>query len=118
MKNTTELGRQGEETAASFLKKHGYKILDRNFRTRFGEIDIVARKDRTVCFIEVKTRTSMRFGLAAEAVTARKQEKILLAARQYLLESGASEEQYRFDVIEVYMGEQTKIHYIQDAFGE
>ncbi|MCM8772312.1 MAG: YraN family protein [Candidatus Omnitrophica bacterium] len=71
-----ELGKIGEEKAINFLQKNGYKIIDRNFRTKFGEIDIIAKKNRKIVFIEVKTRSSDNFGLPEEAVNKKKLRKI------------------------------------------
>ena len=69
------LGRKGEDAACRYLKKHGYKILKRNYVTPFGEADIVARKGDTYCFVEVKTRESDAFGLPTEAVNREKQRR-------------------------------------------
>ena len=80
------LGRQGEETAVAFLRRHRYRILERNYRTKVGEADIVARRGRTLFFIEVKTRTSDRFGLPEESVTPRRISRLRNCARVYLLQ--------------------------------
>lgn len=115
---TIEIGKRGEDAAADYLKQHGYRILCRNYRTRDGEIDIIAQKHHTIAFIEVKTRTGTRFGMAAEAVNARKQHKILLTAKRYIAEKHPKEEAFSLDVIEVYLGDQIKINHIKDAFQE
>lgn len=67
--NKTLIGKQGEDLACDYLKKQGYKIIERNFRIRGGEIDIVAIDDNTLVYIEVKTRTSHQFGLPEESIT-------------------------------------------------
>jgi len=107
------LGLVGENKACKYLKKHGYKILTRNFSTRFGEIDIIASKDKKIIFIEVKTRKDDAFGCPAEAVTIEKQKKIILVATNYLQKMQKQESECRFDVIEVENG---KINHIIDAF--
>lgn len=83
--NRIELGKWGEKKASVFLTKQGYFIVDRNFRCRFGEIDIVAIKDDFLCFAEVKTRTSVDFGLPCEAVNSRKRRHMKSVAQYYML---------------------------------
>ncbi len=79
------LGQIGEEIAAKFLIQNGYSIVDRNWRTRYGEIDIIAQKDRTICFIEVKTRSNIGYGYPVEAITPRKLHKMNVTAQLYCL---------------------------------
>lgn len=81
---TTELGKIGEEFAANLLELQGYRILERNFRCRMGEIDLIAEKDGEISFVEVKTRKSARFGRPAEAVNSEKQRRMRKAAEFYL----------------------------------
>lgn len=81
---TTELGKIGEEFAANLLELQGYRILERNFRCRMGEIDLIAEKDGEISFVEVKTRRSARFGRPAEAVSPEKQRRMRKAAEFYL----------------------------------
>lgn len=95
------LGLWGEEQAALRLEKDGYRILDRRFRCREGEIDLVASKGDFLCFVEVKLRKNDRMGQAREYVTRSKQEKLRTAALRYLMEY-PSRLQPRFDVVEVY----------------
>lgn len=95
-----ERGARGEEAAARHLAQNGYAILARNFRVRWGEIDIIAEKDGMLCFVEVKTRTSGRFGEPREAVDKRKRQHLWLAAEAYLAEH-PWEGPMRFDVMEV-----------------
>ena len=99
--NRRAIGNQGEDAACAYLKKHGWKVLDRNVVRRGGEIDIIAEKKGTYAFIEVKTRSSDRYGTAAEAVDARKQRRIALVAMQYAAEKKLLDARLRFDVIEV-----------------
>ncbi len=75
MKNTKAIGNLGEDRAVEYLENLGYEIFERNFRTRFGEIDIIARDGETLCFVEVKKKTSDRFGSPAEMITPKKLDK-------------------------------------------
>lgn len=79
--NKTKFGKYGEDLAARFLEKHGYKIIERNFRIRGGEIDIVALEKNTLVIVEVKTRTSHRFGLPEESITLHKLKFLEKAAK-------------------------------------
>jgi len=80
-----QLGKSGETTAVQYLKKNGYRILEQNYRTDLGEIDIIAKDKDTLVFIEVKARTSYRFGDPKYAVTQKKQRKISMVALSYLV---------------------------------
>ncbi len=120
MNDRRELGNWGEEKAARYLRRKGYRILDRNFSCRQGEIDIVAEKNDVVVFAEVKLRKNADFAEAREFVTARKQARVLAAA-QLWLSVHACELQPRFDVIEVYapegrMTERLRIEHLENAF--
>lgn len=95
------IGQWGEERAAQMLAEKGFEILERNFHSRWGEIDIIAEDGEYLIFAEVKTRCSARFGTPAEAVTLSKQKKITQTAEVWLMEH-PTEKQPRFDVIEVY----------------
>lgn len=115
------LGRQGEQLAANFLRRqHGFKILYRNFRSRYGgEIDLVCR-DRAanaLVFVEVKTRRSDAFGPPHAAVTRAKQERLVRGAQQWLRMLDRPEIVYRFDVVEVVMDDGPRIRLIRNAFG-
>ncbi|MFH2092521.1 MAG: YraN family protein [Pseudomonadota bacterium] len=111
------LGQTGETAATSFLKSRGYTILETNFRTKQSEIDIIAKKENTICFIEVKTRKSLTKGLPRESVTHAKQQKILLGATAYLQKNNLFDSRIRFDVIEVYKKDQSfEFHFIKHAF--
>ena len=105
MHERAQLGRRGEEIAAAFLERKGYTILERNYRLRQGEIDLIACQDATIAFVEVKTRRTLDYGLPPEAVTYTKQQKIKATALAYLQ---AQEHYYQvlsFDVIEVLVQE-------------
>lgn len=107
------LGRLGEKKAEEYLKKQGYKILVLNFKTRVGEIDIIAKEKDVIVFIEVKTRRNDDFGTPAEAVNRVKQQKYFKVATEYLKKNKLEDSECRFDVIEV---EEDKINHIKDAF--
>ena len=111
-----ETGDFGENRAAEYLEDKGYKIVARNYHTRYGEIDIVACNDQTVCFCEVKTRKNTKSGTAGEAVNAAKQKKICLAALEYMQKNGLMNAVVRFDVIEVYTQGSVSINHIINAF--
>lgn len=95
------IGKYGEELACQFLEKHGYKILDRNFRIRGGEIDIIATEGKTLVYIEVKTRSSHQFGLPEEAVTYWKIKFLERASKFYRNAHKSLPSQERIDVITV-----------------
>ncbi len=107
------LGKKGEKLACEFLKKKKYKLLEKNYRTPFGEADIIAQDREWVVFIEVKTRTSDSFGVPAEAVTRQKRERYRKIAKCYWLEKGV-EPNARFDVIEVWAD--GRVEHIENAF--
>jgi len=95
------VGNWGEKIAAEKLRNNGYDILEQNFRTPYGELDLVARKENTVIFVEVKTRTSGSFGLPEDAVSKRKREHILQSIDHYILEHPDIECDWRVDVIAI-----------------
>jgi putative endonuclease len=97
--NRSALGKAGEAAAKTFLEKQGYKIIARNYRCAYGEIDLVCRDRDTLVFIEVKTRSSTRFGTPAEAVTRTKQRRLYRLAAAYLAENRLEDMPVRFDVL-------------------
>lgn len=99
--NNFQLGLHGEELAVRYLKRHGYKILERNFRTHLGEVDIVARYRGVIRFVEVKTRSSDEKGLPMESITQAKQRKMTQVALIYLKKKGMEEAQACFDVVSI-----------------
>lgn len=107
------LGKKGEKLVEEFLKKQGCKILKRNYRTPFGEADIIAQDGDEIAFIEVKTRSSDAFGSPAEAVTKQKRARYLQIAKFYWLSIG-EEPNARFDVAQVFTN--GEIDYIKNAF--
>jgi putative endonuclease len=94
-------GAAGEGAAVAYLSRLGYLILDRNFRTRFGEVDIVARDRETTVFLEVKRREAMDHGSAAEFVNPAKMRRVVSAARVYAARKGLTDTSIRFDVIAI-----------------
>ncbi|MGQ9687525.1 MAG: YraN family protein [Desulfobaccales bacterium] len=117
MDKRQSLGRQGEDLAAAFLKKQGYKVLERNYRTPLGEIDLIARHQSALVFIEVKTRAGDRFGLGQEAVHPGKQRRLRKLADYYMKHKGLGEVPVRFDVVGIrWQGEVPQIELIQGAF--
>lgn len=112
-----EFGKSAETTAADFLKTQGYKILERNYRTKFGEIDIIALDKKVICFIEVKARHSLELGAPQEAVFARKQRQISKAAICYLKTNRLLEQSARFDVLTLLSKDNSEeISLIKNAF--
>lgn len=110
-------GKKAEDLAARHLKRHGYKLITRNYRTKVGEIDIIAREGRTLVFIEVKARRSSRYGSPKAAVTARKQHQIAKAALWYLKETGQMQAKARFDVVAVNRQDrEATIEIVRNAF--
>lgn len=116
------IGRLGEDTVCAYIERRGYEILERNYHTRDGEIDIIARGGETVAFIEVKTRKNADYGTPAEFVEARKQERIIKTVLSYIADL-SEDLNLRFDVAEVYYelsrGEffVKRVNYIANAFG-
>lgn len=114
MKNHREIGNRYEEIAAKYLAGVGYEILERNFKDRLGEIDIVAKDGRDFVFVEVKYRENLQKGDPAEAVNPRKQRRIRNGARGYLYRHRLGEEvACRFDVVAI-LGQEIRL--IKDAF--
>ena len=113
MHNNIEKGKVAESRSINFLKKRGFKILRKNFRTKHAEIDIIAQKDRTISFIEVKSRNQGSFGKGYEAVNKIKKEHITQAAEVFLNQFKYEKCDFRFDVISIDKG---NIDFIIDAF--
>ena len=117
LKNNLVLARYGENEAAAYLKANGYRILERNFRTPLGELDIIALDKSVVCFVEVKARSSEDFGSPKEAVSSFKQRQIAKAALVFLKDRKLLDRSSRFDVVSVIMrGGKPEIELIKDAF--
>lgn len=117
---TKARGDWGEAQVAAYLRARGCRIVASKYRCRFGEIDLVARDGKTLCFVEVKLRSNLSFGLPREYVTASKRSK-LRATAEYYLATHRTDAPCRFDVAEVYTDraqtpENTRIEYIENAF--
>lgn len=111
------LGYTGEAVAAKYYIQRGYLLLNHNYRTRFGELDLILYQAGTLVFAEVKTRKTTRTIQPAEAVNHRKQQHLLTAAKLYLQRSPYADAKIRFDVVEVTPDETGwRVHCIQDAF--
>ncbi|MGW8193620.1 MAG: YraN family protein [Desulforhopalus sp.] len=111
------LGRRGEDLACRYLQYNGYTIIARNYRTKLGEIDIVARDGETLVFIEVKTRSGKTYGPPAASVTTNKQRQISRVALNYLSAHKLTDSPARFDVVSVLIfGTTPQIELITDAF--
>jgi len=112
-----EFGKAAENEAARFLKAKGYKILERNYKNKFGEIDIIAQQNGVICFLEVKARHSLNFGVPQEAVSIRKQRQICRVAVYYLKSNKLLDRPARFDVLALlYVNSQPEVSLITDAF--
>jgi putative endonuclease len=110
-------GAWGEDLALRYLLRRGYKLVERNYRKRRGEIDLIVRKEETLVFVEVKLRRSTGFGEPLEAVTARKQATIRSLAEQYLADNQPDFDTLRFDVVGILATPSgTRIDHIEDAF--
>ena len=101
----TRLGNRGEEMAAGYLQAHGLRILARNIRTRYGEVDLVAQDGDTTVFVEVRTRRSQAYGTPEESVTVRKRRRLALTAQQYLQDNGLGSKSWRVDLVSVVLSE-------------
>ena len=112
-------GKQGEDLACRELRRRGYAILARRFRTRHGEIDIIARDGDVLVFVEVKARSSRGFGGALGAVTPRKQRQVIAMAQRYMARVGWAARPCRFDVVAVQAdgGDAPDVTLIRNAFG-
>ena len=115
---SAEIALLGENLAADYLVKLGYRLVKRNFRCRYGEIDIICEDKESWIFVEVKARRSTQYGMPAEAVNYRKQQKIISTAMAFVEENRSHNKGFRFDVVEVYVNSQNStINHIIDAFG-
>lgn len=113
---TTVKGSRAEQTAATFLEKQGYRILERNYRCRRGEIDIVAEEGEVLCFVEVRSTESRAFGDPLETIGDAKQARIIRAARHYLATRRVDDRQVRFDVVGIVYQPRLEIQLVRGAF--
>lgn len=110
-----QYGQKSEDLAAGYLKKKGYEILQRNYRTRLGEIDIIARDGKTIVFVEVKARRTGRSGSVKSSITKTKKIRITRLAQYYLKQSGEYGRKARFDVVTI-KGDGESVELIRNAF--
>ncbi len=110
------LGQEGEDQAAKYLVRQGYKILERNYRTRVGEIDLIALHDGEVVFVEVKTRTTTAYGAPELAVNPQKQRRMIKAALGYIKNMKLHQVPCRFDVVAINAATDGGVELIQNAF--
>src|SRR3989339_1735563 len=109
------LGKTGEDLALDYLKSHGYFVLEKNFTSKFGEIDIIAKKEHSLYFIEVKTRSNTNFGEPYEAVNKRKIYHIKKAAQYYLLKNNYNDYKLKVGVFSILIeGDKTEIKFWDD----
>ena len=122
MKNfNKDIGNYGEDISYNFLKKQGYYVLSRNFRTKYGEIDIICKKNDLIIFIEIKSRYNYNHGSPIEAITYSKQMQIIKLCKFYIYTNNLIKYNVRFDVIEVFFNIDNNLHsinHITDAFRE
>ncbi len=118
VKSQQQLGKLGESVAASFLQKRGFTIVERNFRIRYGEIDIIAKDHDTLVFVEVKTRSNNAFGEPEEAITPKKFQELMKTSQIYTMIHQISHSSQRIDVVAIRMrkdGFVEAIRYIENA---
>jgi len=113
-----QLGRNSEQLASQYLQKNGYEIIQQNYRTRQGEIDIIARDNNTIVFVEVKARTSTNYGHAVQALTRKQQIRLSKTALIYLYKNKLLNQKVRFDVVAIQKNLQNSfdIRLIKNAF--
>ncbi len=113
-----ELGKYCEKRAVRFLKKNGYKILERNYRSRFGEIDAIAKEGNSLVFVEIKSRSSPLFGPPYLRITKKKKEHIIKSALSYLKRYGLVDTECRIDIVSISLDNESQpIELMKNAFG-
>ena len=113
--NNIEKGRLGEEIALKYIISKGGTIVEKNYRTKMGETDLIAKMNGELVFIEVKSRSNINYGYPCEAVNYKKKRKITNVAKYYILDNSLEDISVRFDVIEIYLTDK-KINHIVNAF--
>ena len=119
--NRQEVGKLGEKLAQKFLKRKGYRILETGFRCREGEIDIIAQQKDYLVFIEVRTKSSLRFGTPEESITQKKKEKLITSASTYISTHQNITSLWRIDVVAIEIdqkGKSKRIELIENAIGQ
>ncbi len=112
-KNSYEKGRIGEKIAVKYLENNGFQIIEKNYKSSFGEIDIIAKDGKYIVFIEVKLRNSVRYGFPRESVNKAKQKNIIKTAVDFISKKCLTNIDFRFDVIEVL---ENRVEHIENAF--
>ncbi len=116
MATHNETGKRGEELAANYLKEKGYEIIERNYRWKRFEIDLIVKKEPFLVFVEVKTKTNTTFGYPEDDVTPQKAKQVMTAAEEFVYETGWKKE-IRFDIVAVIIkGQSIEIEHIIDGF--
>lgn len=111
-----DLGKKGETVAAKYLKKRRYSIIDRNFKCKYGEIDIIAKNKNVICFVEVKARSNEHFGRPIDAITPYKVQHMVKSAQYYILKKSLEDQEVRIDIIEIEFKEKKpKIRHTENA---
>ncbi|SFJ04344.1 putative endonuclease [Terrisporobacter glycolicus] len=113
--NNIEKGKLGEEIALKYIISKGGKVIEKNYRTKIGEVDIIAKLNGELVFVEVKSRSNINYGYPLESVNYKKKRKITNVAKYYILDNSLENLSIRFDVIEIYFNEK-KINHIVNAF--
>lgn len=113
-----KLGKIGEKLASNYLEKNNYKIIEKNHRSRFGEIDIIAKVDDIFVFVEVKTKSTRAYGEPEEMVNFKKKQKLIRLAKSYMQDKEISDKPFRIDVISVILKDEPKIKHFKNAIEE
>ena len=118
MDKRKETGQRGEEIAALYFTKRGYNIVARNWRCPTGELDIIMEKSNTLVFVEVRTRSGLRYGTPEESITPTKQARLIELAKAYLQETEAPHQSWRIDIAAIRLGSGLpQINHIENAVG-
>jgi putative endonuclease len=110
MPRNKDIGDKGETLAQTYFTGKGFQILSKNYRTPYGEIDLIIRDDNEVIFVEVKTRTNTSYGFGEEGVSTKKMEHMISSAEFYLAEEEATSKEWRIDVLAILMDHSGKVH--------
>lgn len=111
------IGIKGEDISANYLIKNGYNLIERNYRSKNGEIDLIALNNNEIVFIEVKTRTNLKYGMPIEAINYKKKRCIIKTAKEYVYKNKYKNINIRFDVIEIYLlNNMYKIRHVKNVF--
>ncbi|MCX7845697.1 MAG: YraN family protein [Dictyoglomaceae bacterium] len=111
--NKKKIGKIGEDFALEYFKNNGFEIREKNYKTKFGEVDLIVRKENLLIFVEVKARKSLEFGEPVEAVDKRKQEKIRFIANYYLSKKKIKSYEVRFDIFSILLDKDNKIKFFE-----